>query len=204
MKIIGLDLDNTIICYKGVFHRVALQQRLIPPDLPEGKDDVRDHLRSVGREDDWTRLQGYVYGPGLSEAQPYPGLPAFLDGARAAGWRVLVISHKTRTPYLGPPYDLQQSARDWLAARGVLAPGPGGIRPDEVFLEESKADKLRRIAETGCRVFVDDLPEFLAEPSFPSGVRRVLFDPDSRATPDPRWSAVSGWAEVLALLRGFA
>lgn len=204
MKTIGLDLDNTIICYKGVFHRIARQQGLIPADLPEGKDDVRDYLRSVGREDDWTRLQGFVYGPGLVEAEPHPGLPAFLDNARAAGWHVVIISHKTRAPYLGPPHDLQQSARAWLAARGVLAPGPGGIRPDEVFLEESKADKLQRIARARCAAFVDDLPEFLAEPAFPAGVRRVLFDPERRAAPDPRWLAVAGWAELSSHLAALA
>ena len=31
---IGIDFDNTIACYDGVFHQAALERGLIPPILP--------------------------------------------------------------------------------------------------------------------------------------------------------------------------
>ena len=49
---IGIDFDNTIVCYDDVFHEVAREQGLIPNDLPANKGAVRDHLRAIGREDD--------------------------------------------------------------------------------------------------------------------------------------------------------
>jgi hypothetical protein len=200
MKIIGIDLDNTLISYKGVFHRAARSQGLIPPECPEDKDAVRDYLRSVDREDDWTRLQGHVYGPGLIDAAPYAGAPECIAAFRRRGWRVVIISHKTKTPYLGPPHDLQASAREWLDARGIVGTGDGQVPRDCVFLEESKAAKANRIATMDCDWFVDDLPEFLSDPAFPLRTRRVLFDPEGRSQPDTRWLRASSWAEINALI----
>ena len=60
---IGVDFDNTIVCYDGVFHRAAVERGLIPPELPVSKGQVRDHLRRLGQEHAWTELQGEVYVP---------------------------------------------------------------------------------------------------------------------------------------------
>lgn len=59
---LGIDFDNTIVCYDELFHRVALEQGLIPADLPVNKSEVRNHLRRVGKEPLWTEMQGSVYG----------------------------------------------------------------------------------------------------------------------------------------------
>jgi len=59
---IGIDFDNTIACYDGVFHAAALERGLIPADIGRDKNSVRDHLNGAGRNDDFTELQGYVYG----------------------------------------------------------------------------------------------------------------------------------------------
>jgi hypothetical protein len=49
-----------------------------------------------------------------------------------------------------------------------------------VFFELTADAKAARAAVLGCDLFVDDLPEILAMPGFPMGMRRVLFDPDDR------------------------
>ena len=59
---IGVDFDNTIANYDGVFHKAALERGLIPASLGSGKTDVRDYLNGSGRKDEFTELQGYVYG----------------------------------------------------------------------------------------------------------------------------------------------
>src|SRR6185437_11131914 len=38
---IGIDFDNTIACYDGVFHAAALERGLIPKDLARDKNSVR-------------------------------------------------------------------------------------------------------------------------------------------------------------------
>lgn len=174
--ILGVDFDNTIVCYDGLFHAQAVSRGMIPPDTPAGKTAVRDALRDSGREDAFTLLQGYVYGPGIHAARPYPGVAECLCALRRQGVNVRIVSHKTPFPYLGPRYDLQQFARDWLVEAGLVG-GPDGLARDDVFLEATREGKARRIASLGCTHFIDDLPDFLSHPDFPSGVRRLLFAP---------------------------
>jgi hypothetical protein len=90
---------------------------------------------------------------------------------------VVIISHRTRYPYLGEKHDLHQAARTWLAALGFCDPDRTGLRSDRVYLELTKQDKIARIADAACSHFIDDLPEFLDDPAFPAGVQKILFDP---------------------------
>ena len=126
---IGIDFDNTIVCYDALFHRVCLEKGLITPNIPANKSDVRNYLRRIGKEDAWTEMQGYVYGARMSEASPYPGVIEFVTASLRAGTPVSIISHKTRHPFIGPQYDLHQSARDWLDPPSPAgSPRPGSPR----------------------------------------------------------------------------
>ena len=189
---VGVDFDNTIVCYDHLFHRIAVEQGLIPSEVPAIKEAVRNHLRACGKEETWTMMQGLVYGARMSEAAPFPGVHAFFARCRERGVPVHIISHKTRHPFLGPPYDLHQAAHDWLAAHGFQA--------SQVHFELTKADKLKRIAQEGCSCFIDDLPEFLAEAAFPAGVERILFQPAGNPAPDPRWHHAASWPAIEDLV----
>jgi hypothetical protein len=190
-----VDFDNTLVRCDGVFYRVALERGLIAASLPANKTGVRDALRTAGREDDWTRLQGHVYGPGLAEAPAFPGVREFFRRAAAVGAVVCVVSHKTRRPFLGPPHDLHRAALEWLAQQGFFAPEVG-LTPEQVFLEPTKEGKLGRIAALGPGHFIDDLPELLAEPGFPAGTERLLFDPADEHPDSPRYRRFRSWDEL--------
>ena len=69
--VIGIDFDNTLVCYDRLFQQVALERGLIPVDFPANKLEVRNHLRKIGLENEWTEMQGIVYGPQLNEASAY-------------------------------------------------------------------------------------------------------------------------------------
>ena len=198
---IGVDFDNTIVCYDEVFGRIAVEQGLVPPEAATSKTAIRDHLRAAGAEDRWTELQGVIYGPRMMDAPPFPGVFEFFSACRAAGLPVAIISHRTRFPYLGERHDLHAAARDFLARYGFHGEAGIGLPADRVFFEETKEGKLARIAAIGCTTFIDDLPELLADPRFPAGVRRILFDP--RATQDAPAGVVSArsWAEIADLVR---
>ena len=194
---IGIDFDNTIACYDGVFHAAALERGLIPADLDRGKTSVRDHLRDAGREDDWTELQGYVYGARMDLVTCYPGAIGFMRRARADGHTVLVISHKTLHPYRGPQHDLHRAARSFLEAQGVVGGDQSCVDAEACFFELTLQEKLARIGRERCDVFIDDLPEFLAESAFPAATRGILFDPyqhypDSRFPRYRSWDAITG------------
>ncbi len=207
---LGLDFDNTIVCYDELFHRLAAERSLVPP--PTGgvcwsKSQVRDHLRAAGREDDWTRLQGEAYGPRIVEASPFPGVLDFISLCRRESIPVFVISHKTKRPFIGEPHDLHAAAIHWLEHHGFFAPAL--LSRGDVFLEETKERKLARIAKQRCSHFVDDLAEILNDPAFPAGVGRVLFAPGplrdvellkSAAKPQAAIESVHSWARLTGLL----
>src|SRR4051812_20761119 len=143
--LVGLDFDNTIVCYDRLFHRLARERGLLPDHVPATKGAVRDHLRAIDREDDWTEMQGVGYGPRITDAEPFPGVKEFLAGCNAAGIRVVIISHKTRHPYLGAKHDLHAAAHTFLADHGFYRTADTGLSPESVYLELTKQAKLDRI-----------------------------------------------------------
>lgn len=172
---VGVDLDNTIVCYDGVLARAAADVLGTGVELPIGKHAVKTAVERAAGADAWTLMQGELYGPRLREAVPYPGALEFFRACRARGVRVRIISHKTQRPALGPAYDLRAAALEWLEAHDWFASDGGGIASDDVEFHETFEDKLRAIG--ACAVFIDDLPAVFNAAEFPEGTRRLLFDP---------------------------
>ena len=194
--IIGVDFDNTIVCYDGLFHKLAVEQGLIPPGVPAAKNAVRDYLRQIGQEDRWTELQGYVYGPGMAQARLYPGVVEFFDRCRREGVDVFIISHRTRHPFRGEQYDLHEAARAFLAAHGFDDPARIGLPPNHIWFHETKGEKIERINATGCTHFIDDLPEVLAAPELSKRVEKILFDPNGQHVDLPGLRRAASWSAV--------
>jgi len=190
---IGLDFDNTLVCYDRLFLKLGHERGLLPQGFPADKTAVRDFLRRTGREEDWTEMQGLAYGPRITEAELFPGAREFVCSAVGAGWGLFVVSHKTPHPLLGPAFDLHTAARSFLRSAGVV--GPGGLAEGAVFLEPTKEGKARRLTQLELDAFVDDLPEFLDHPLFPSDVRRLLFCPSGSAVEGP-WELTRSWEQV--------
>lgn len=197
---IGVDFDNTIACYDGVFHKAALEGGLIPADLETSKNAVRDYLNGSGRKDEFTELQGYVYGARMDLVAPYPGFSAFVAAAKAAGHDVFVVSHKTRHPMLGPKHDMHAAARGFLSAQSLV--GEGAIGAGDAYFEVTKDEKVARAKALGVDVFIDDLPEILAMPGFPDGVRAILFDPEGHFPDGKGFERHASWASISSALLG--
>ena len=198
---VGVDFDNTIVCYDDVFHRVAVEWGLIPAEIAASKGAVRDYLRAQAREDTWIELQGYVYGNRFREAHPFPGVTEFFNRCEEQAVSVSIISHRTRYPFAGPRYDLHQAAYQWLETYGFAIDGPTGGSSVFVHLELTKATKLERIGRESCSVFIDDLPEFLGEPAFPKNVERILFDPSATHSIDEcPFQLARSWREIERLV----
>ena len=192
--LIGIDFDNTIVSYDGVFHKLAVENGLIPEDPPASKGQVRDYLRQRGQENAWIELQGSAYGTRMLEARPFPGALEFFCSCKDQGISVCIVSHRTRYPFMGPRYDLHQAAREWVEHYDFFE--QTGVLPERVYFELSKQEKLNRIRQQGCDLFIDDLPEFLAEEDFPPGVRRILFDPNGRYPMERRFERITSWKQI--------
>lgn len=195
---LGLDFDNTLISYDRLFRQVAFDKALIPEATPSQKNAVRDYLRRQGREDDWTRLQGEVYGNRILEADPYPGMQATLKHIASRNLPMCIVSHKTRTPYLGEPWDLHAAARRWLTKQGFHHPDGLGWAETQVFFELTKEAKVARIVELGCTHYVDDLPEILA--MLPDHIEKILFSPGQDCQKQQSWKLMRSWEQLPALL----
>ncbi len=194
--VIGIDFDNTIIAWDALFYEAATQKKLVPQSTPVSKEKVRDYLREADKEDAWTELQGCVYGSLIKKAKIFPGVHNFLVKCKKYAIPVYIISHKTRYPFLGERYDLQQAANDWLEGQGFYEPEGIGLKRSQVFFELTKEEKLNRIAQMGCTYFVDDLPEFLLDKFFPSRVQKILFDPNDQHDDDARFHRLKSWKEI--------
>lgn len=195
---LGLDFDNTIVLYDGVFQALGVETGLLPAGFAGGKRAVREHIRNLeDGEMKWTALQAKVYGSGIARAVPSPGLEAFLARCRAAGVTLSIVSHKTEFAVADPGRtNLREAAWRWIGEHGLTDPARGGIPPGQVFFESTRTEKIARIVALGCTHFVDDLDEVFRDPGFPLHVRSYLFAPVAGNLPAGSWRVTYGWTEV--------
>ncbi|MDD7985725.1 hypothetical protein PQO01_12260 [Lentisphaera marina] len=168
---VGIDLDNTIINYTGVFYHAALEKGFIPVETGESKVAVKEYLCSQGQEDLWTKLQGYVYGARLELASVYKGFFSCLKMFKDNKIDYCIISHKTKKPFKGPRYDLHAQASQWIKSQ--LVPHIGDI---EYTFCETIEEKLATIESKACDYFIDDLVMVLNHTGFPTQVSPLLFN----------------------------
>lgn len=173
--LLGLDFDNTLVRYDKLFHQVALEKGLIDECIPKNKTKIRNHLRERGEEDVFTMLQGEIYGKRILEAEPAKGMFDALKEVKRQGIPMIIISHKTRTPYKGPAYDLRGAAMNWLEKQRFFAPKGLNWSRDQVIFEETKESKIKRIIKEECSHYIDDLQEILKE--LPETIKKILYTP---------------------------
>lgn len=176
--IIGLDFDNTIVSYDALFHKVSVEQNLIDKTFDVNKIKIRDYLRSIDKEDSWTEMQGYVYGYRMQEAQSFPFMKDFFFKTIELGHKIIIISHKTKYPFIGEKYDLHKAAKDWIK-KNLIKDKVSTFSLDDCFFEPTKDDKVKKIQEMKCDFYIDDLPEILQNQFFPSSCHKILFDPEN-------------------------
>jgi hypothetical protein len=173
---IGLDFDNTIVCYDEAIAKLAEELFDLPAAVPRQKLPLRDYLRREGREPEWTTFQGELYGPGMRYAQPFEGALETMLHLLAMGHQLVIVSHRSARPYAGPPHDLHAAARKWISQRLQIH---GLFSDGAVHFLETRDAKVAMISQLMCDVFVDDLPEVLDAPEFPARTRGILFAPAS-------------------------
>src|SRR5580704_14156866 len=145
---IGVDFDNTLVSYDRAFATVGKEEGLLPGDFVGGKDAAKRRLYRE-RPDGylWERLQGLVYGRRIDRAELYEGAAEFFRQCRAqAGWQVYIISHKTVLAHHDPlRTNLRDSAFGWMQRQGFFDARGFGLTRSQVFFEDSRDAKVRRI-----------------------------------------------------------
>jgi hypothetical protein len=199
---IGLDFDNTIIRYDDVFQQAAIERGLVSAGFFGTKQQVRDAIRLLpDGEHRWQALQGYVYGKGIQGATPFAGLGDFLRCARAHSDTVLIVSHKTEHGHFDSDrVNLRCAAMRWMEGQGFFAEQGFSLARDNIHFASTRAEKLRRIADLRCDVFVDDLEDVLADPDFPDSVRRILFSEHAEMTDGLPYDICRDWAGIEEMI----
>ena len=196
--VLGIDFDNTIIKYDELFHRIAFEKNLTPVDFPKEKNKVRNYLRERNIEDEWTIIQGDVYGDRINEALPFEGMLETLEKLRIKKIPINIISHKTRVPYLGPKIDLHAAAKNWLTINHFFDTNGLNLKENQIYFEITKEEKIDRIMANGCTHYVDDLPEILE--MIPNGINKILFSPNHSQKFSEKWTVINSWKELPAIL----
>jgi hypothetical protein len=194
--VIGIDLDNTLVCYDDLFHLAAREERLIEASVPKRKEAIRDAIRLLPNgEKQWMRLQAMVYGARMAGATLFEGADAFLRHGARSRTPVRIVSHKTPFATLDDqPMDLRQAAREWLKTKGFFT--SFGLLPGDVFFESTRAEKLDRIRSLRLTHFIDDLAEVFAEPAFPPATQKLHFAPHGTAATNPGARVFTHWHEL--------
>jgi hypothetical protein len=195
---IGLDFDNTIIRYDDVFREAAIGRGLVSAEFSGTKQQVRDAIRLLpDGEMRWQALQGYVYGMGIKSATMFAGLADFLRRARAHRDIVLIVSHKTEYGHFDPSrVNLRRAAMQWMEGHGFFSEQGFSLLPDNIYFASTRSEKLNRIGDLACDIFIDDLEEVLADPEFPGSVRRILFSKHAEKADNLPYEICRDWASI--------
>ena len=120
---LGVDLDNTLICYDDVFLSGARELNLVPKSWTGDRFQVRAYVRDQKNgETSWQRLQGQVYGRWNSRAKLFPGVYRFLWRCNFRKITVDVLSHKSEHGHFdNEEVALRQVARQFLVEQGILS-----------------------------------------------------------------------------------
>lgn len=198
--IIGLDFDNTIVEYTPLFRSLAIEKGWLESSSPaQSKKEVRDSVRLLpDGEMKWRDLQAAIYGPRILEATPFDGVKRFFVSCVKSGLEIQVVSHKTE--YAANDFDktcsLREMALKWFEANGFFDTDHGLTR-DRVYFADTRQEKVAKVGELGCVVFVDDLIETFMEEGFPQDVKRILFTTGDVEFDD---SIAADWSEVSRLV----
>ncbi len=203
---IGVDFDNTIVCYDEAFLAVAKQEGLLPASaMHMSKIAVREAVRGLENgEYQWQRLQGLVYGRLIMRAKLFEGVEAFFhEMGHVSGVELFIVSHKTELAHHDPlKTSLRASALGFLEAHGFF--DRLGLPRSNVIFESTMEEKIARIEALDFSIFIDDLPDVLLDPSFPRHTQRIFFSdvPEKGLDQFTSWRAIHDHIKLLSAAHG--
>ena len=197
--IIGIDFDNTIIDYNNLFYDVGLSLGVLPDNAGCNKKIIREYLIRKGREPDWIKIQGLVYGKYIRTAKVMEGFFSFSDLCYENDWKIFIISHKTRDTIVGEKFNLRTSALNWLEKNRIYGTDICGA-VEGVFFEATRSEKICRINLLGCNIMIDDLAEVLLHPDLSKEITKILYDPKANHFPDPDYITAPRWDQICTII----
>lgn len=196
--IVGFDFDNTIINYTNSFIKLSRKKNLVPEEKNKDKISIRNYLREKNIEDQWTILQGEVYGKNIMDAEIYKDVLETFKYLLKNNIKIKIISHKTKYPYIGEKIDLRLSAFRWIEDRILNKISNLKFSKSDIFFENTIAEKINKIQELNCDIYVDDLQEILDQ--LPKKIQKILFSPIYNIQENYNFKVMKSWSEFYDII----
>lgn len=198
---IGIDFDNTLVCYDQAYKALAAREGVMVPEASNAREVLKDIIMALPQGNvRWTQLQGELYGFFIKEAEPFPDAKTFLKKLKTQNVPFCIISHKSYYSAFGKIYSFREAALSWLQENGFFEEDTIGLNKEDCFWEHSQEDKINRITQEKCTHFIDDLPGVLSHNDFPEGVSRILFSPNTPVVIDGPFHQLKSWKEIESYL----
>ena len=149
--LVGIDLDNTIIDYSPIYKKILIDRKI---HLKKNKDPKKLLKESI-KNNEWTELQGIIYGQKISYAKLFVNFENFLKFSKIHNIEIVIVSHKTKYPYVGKKINLHEAAKKFLKKKLT-----NYKYIKKIFFENSIKKKIDRIKKLDCDFFIDDLKKF--------------------------------------------
>ena len=195
---IGIDFDNTIACYDSSFYEVALSKKWIEPFTNSNKQSVKQSMHDKDFFDEFTILQGLVYGKEILRAKVFDGFKNFIKESKN-NYEFYIISHKTKYPIIGEKINLHNAAYRFIKFNQLDYLTDSLIK--RVYLELTKEEKIKRARFLDLDFFIDDLPEILQMDGFLNKTKKILFDPNKKEKDNGDYKNFSSWEDINFYLK---
>ncbi len=192
--IVGIDLDNTIAIYdKLIRNQVNLLS--VPLELIS-KKAISDYLRSNDSNDEWTKLQGLIYGPLMEYAEVADGFLDTLSNLIEENFEIIIISHRTHYSEYDGLYNLHFFAKKWIDKNIVSIIGENKIK--KIIFTETIEKKIEYITKENITYFIDDLPKILNHIKFPENTKKILYN--NEIDGGNYYLQTNNWLEIKKLI----
>ena len=190
---IGIDFDNTIICYDDLFIRAANEKQW---DLGSGcgvsKAAIKERLIILdGNDFRWQELQAIVYGILIKDAKPFPGVLETLQYFKnKQNYELFIVSHKTPASLYLKHITLIDKAQLWIKENKLT----DFIPEENIFFRPIRDEKISIIKSLNLDFFIDDLLEVLDDKNFPA-INKIFFSPDGEEI--NHWNKIKENFEII-------
>jgi hypothetical protein len=201
---IGIDFDNTIADYDLVFEEVAIDMGFLENKNILSKVEVKNKIISQNEGDiNWQRLQGQIYGKYMHKAKLFPGFIEFLILAKIKGYKISIVSHKSEFGHFDDnKISLRTEALKWIINNKLIDSHLYKLKEKDIYFEATREEKIQRIINLDCNLFIDDLEEVFNEKVFPMEVDKYLFDPLNKKKNTQNFTTINSWRSITKLILG--
>ena len=171
---LGIDLDNTIISYDDLIHNLAKKKfsKIKLSKNTKSKKIIKNKIIKFYNNDQWTKLQGIIYGEKILEAKLFSNFKEAIQKLKNE-FEIFIISHKTNKAAIGKDINLRSAAKKFLKKNDISFCKNELINKNKILFASTQKEKIKLIKNKGIDIFIDDLDIVLQ--ALPNQIKKMHF-----------------------------